>query len=143
MAGFQFSESLSGTYQRDGQERKISFQVTARADSIWKFLHDRRAHLDGVIDVAGLAENAHLQGAIVIDPFLGRIIRYEFGFPGADGKSYRFLGEKHIDPLHPVETSTTLPGTISDTEGNFSASALLHFHTQDLIPFLASFRPVL
>jgi hypothetical protein len=143
MAGFQFSESLSGTYQRDGQARPISFQVTARADSIWKFLHDRRAQLDGVIDVAGLAENARLQGSIVIDPLVGRIIRYEFDFSGADGKPYHFLGEKHIDPLHPVESSTTLPGTVSDAAGTLCAPALLYFDTQDLIPFLASFRPVL
>ena len=141
MAGFQFTEAMSGSYTHDGVDHPISFSATARAADIWHFLRDRTATLDGVIDAAGLAENAHMEGSVRIDPIVGRVIRYEFSFTGSDGNRYRFAGQKDISPWHPVETITTLPAEITDEGGGFHARALMHFQGRDLVPFLASFRP--
>lgn len=143
MAGFQFSETMSGTYVRDGQERPFTFSATARAASGWQFLRDRRAELQGTVDADGLAAGAHLEGTLTIDPLVGRIIRYEFDFLGEDGRRYRFVGQKDVKPTQPVESMTTLPAEVLDESGNVHAQANVKFHARDLVSFLSSFRPVL
>ena len=143
MAGFKFTESLRGTFQMDGRERALSFQATARAENIWQFLHNREATLEGTITAPGLAAQAPLRGTIVIDPVVGHVIRYDFEFPGDDGHSYRFVGQKDIMAAHPVESWTTLPAEIRGPNGTLRATALLHFEAEELVPFLKSFRAVL
>ena len=140
MPGFHFTETMSGSYTRDGKERPFSFQATARAADLLAFFRDRTTSLDGIVDADGLANNSPLSGSLLIDPLLGRVLRYQFDFRGADGKDYHFLGQKDVDPLHPFDTMTTLPGDISDGAGTH-CKALLHFHLmQDILGFLASFR---
>lgn len=143
MAGFQFTESLHGTFRYEGEERSIGFQVTARANSVWQFLHDRRAELEGTIDAQGLAEQAPLRGTLVIDPLVGRVIRYDVAFDGLNDRSYHLIGQKDINPTHPVESLTTLPVEISEIGGNLRMRGLMHFQAKDLPAFLASFRAVL
>jgi hypothetical protein len=141
--GFQFTETMSGKFQRDGAERRLSFQCTARAESVWQFLHDHKVAIDGFVEAEGLAANRALAGTIVIDPIGQRIIRYEFDFTGDDGKPYRFLGQKDITPAHPVESMTSLHGQLTGPDGQTWGAHLLFDTTRHLIPFLASFRPVL
>ena len=143
MAGFQFTETMAGHYTHDGKELPISFSATARADSVWQFLKDRMATLEGVVEAEGLATSSPMHGTITIDPFIGRVIRYSFEFHAADGKAYRFEGQKDVTPTAPVASMTTLPAEITDEKGRRYAEALMHFEARHLLPFLASWRPVL
>lgn len=144
MSGFQFEETMAGTFTVDGgEERPIRFTARARVDSLRKFLGDRKADLDGEVFMEGYAVGRPLHGEVTIDPVLGRLIRYEFGFDGDDGKHYRFLGQKDVTLLDPVGSMTTLPAAITDEHGERVASATLRFDTRDLPSFLGSFRPVL
>jgi hypothetical protein len=143
MAGFSFNETMQGTWTRPGEsdERDISFTVTARAGSWLKHLRDRKATLQGTLRMDGFANAVPLAGEIVIDPVIGRIIRYTFSFTADDGRSYRFEGQKDVSLADVVGTMTTLPATITDGAGQVAARALLKFDTKDLPGFLASFRP--
>ena len=98
MPGFSFQETMQGTFTRVGapEERKIAFKVTARADSWLRHLRDRKARLDGTIDMEGVATGKTLRGEITIDPMFKKIIRYEFEFTGDDGARYTFAGQKDI-----------------------------------------------
>ena len=143
MSGFRFEETMSGTYTRDGDERAFKFTAVARVGQIGKFITDRRATISGHVDASGLASHAPLAGSMVIDPVLGRVIAYEFGFTGDDGRGYRFIGQKDVTPREPLRSMTTLPGEILDEKGARYATAALMFDLRDLGPFLSSFRPVL
>jgi hypothetical protein len=142
MTGFQFQETMSGSYTREGIDHPFSFSLRVRQPSLLRYLRDRTATLEGHVDASGLASHAVLAGTIVIDPILGRRIRYEFGFTGDDGKHYRFAGQKDVEltPSRVLPTMTTLPGEITDERGERWASALVRFDTRDLPSMIISFR---
>jgi hypothetical protein len=117
MIGFQFHETMSGSFTRDGEERPIRFTVRAVAPSLVQHLRDRTATLEGHVDADGLATHAVLAGSLLIDPVLGRKIRYEFSFTGDDGRSYRFRGQKDVTLRDLVGSMTTLPAEIVDETG--------------------------
>ncbi len=142
MFGFHFTETMQGTYTRNGgPERDISFTVTARARSWLKHLRDHKAALDGTIRMDGFASNVPLSGELLINPVFGHIIKYEFQFTADDGKAYHFRGQKDVSVTDLVGTMTTLPATISDASDRPIANALLKFDKRDLPSFLGSFRP--
>ncbi len=147
MSGFEFRETMSGTFTLDGEAegapREIRFTGRAHVGSLLRHLGDRKADLDGEITMEGVATARPLHGELIIDPILGRRIRYDFHFEGDDGSRYRFLGQKDVSLLDPVGSMTTLPATVSDQHGVRIASATLRFDLHDLMPFLATFRPVL
>jgi hypothetical protein len=144
MSGFQFQETMAGTFTRHGDSQKpMKFTARARAKSFWKHLSDHKAELDGHVDMEGFATHQPLHGEVTINPILGGLIRYEFAFHADDGKGYRFAGQKDVKLLRPVETMTTLPASIVDDKGAEVATALLHFDTRSLPGFLGSFRPLL
>jgi len=141
--GFHFSETMAGTWRREGstEEHAMSFTLTARAKSWLKHLRDHKAVIDGNVRIDGLASNAPISGELTINPVLGKLIRYEFGFVADDGKAYRFRGQKDVSITSVVHTMTTLPGTIVDASDRTVGTALLKFDKRDLPGFLASFRP--
>jgi hypothetical protein len=143
--GFRFRETMAGTWTRVGDgspvERAISFTVTARAQSWLKHLRDHQTTLEGSLQMDGFASGRPIAGTLYINPLLERVIRYEFGFTGDDGKPYRFRGQKDVSLTDLVGSMTTLPATIADGDGKLVANALLKFDTNGLPGFLASFRP--
>jgi hypothetical protein len=143
MAGFEFKETMSGTWRTPsgGNERSIEFTITARAGRLLRHLFDRKAEMDGRLRMSGFAEDVPLSGELTIDPLLGKKIRYEFDFVADDGKRYHFAGQKDVEFLNVVRTMTTLPGDITGSDGSVVAHADLRFDTHDLPSFLASFRP--
>ena len=44
----------------------------------------------------GFASARPLDGELTIDPLIGKLIRYEFGFAADDGARYRFVGQKDV-----------------------------------------------
>jgi hypothetical protein len=143
MAGFEFKETMSGTWRPEagGPERNIEFTIVARAGRLLRHLFDRKAEMEGRLKMSGFAEDVPLTGELTIDPVLGKKIRYEFDFVADDGKRYRFAGQKDVQFLDVVRTMTTLPGEILSGDGQVVARADLKFDTHDLPRFLASFRP--
>lgn len=143
MGGYTFSETMTGTCLRDGAESPIAFTLQARVDNLLHHLQDRRATIEGHIDLPGLANHTPLRGEMIIDPLLSRLIRYDFTFAGDDGGSYRFFGQKEVSVLDPVASMTTLPAEITGPDGKRIATCELRFDLRDLPSFLRSFRPVL
>ncbi len=141
LPGFRFRETMSGTYQRDdGVALPMHFTVTARAESMLGYLRDRKARLEGEITMEGFASARPLEGEITIDPLVGKLIRYEFGFAGDDGQRYRFIGQKDVTITDPVGSMTTLPGQVLALDGKRVATAKLAFDTKDLPKFLSTWR---
>ena len=140
MPGFHFHETMQGTYTRDGVERPLKFSLEARASSWLQHLRDRKARINGTITADGLASECAIDGELVIDPLVKRIIRYDFSFTGDDGKAYRFAGQKDVSFLDLANTMTTLPAEIFDGAAQPIATALVRFDKRDLPSFLASWR---
>jgi hypothetical protein len=146
MAGFAFSETMSGSYRLDAspmRERAMSFTVGVRVDAWSKFLRDRIAAIQGAIEMEGFAAHRPLRGTMELDPILGRRIGYAFDFVDDQGRPHRFAGRKDVDFFRPLETMTTLPGEILDGGGQRVGEARLRFDARaDLVRFLRSFRGV-
>ena len=144
MAGFGFRETMRGTWARtDGQRGGGAFVFTVDVDSgpLGAFGKTRRAAITGTVDADGLASGRSLTGTMVIRPWLGRVIRYEFAFTGDDGVRYRFAGQKDIRWLDPLRTWTELPGQLSDGGGLVIGTALTRFDLRgDSVAFVRSFR---
>ena len=140
LPGFHFSETMSGTYRRDGVDRAMHFTVTARAGSLLEHLRDRKAKLDGEVTMEGFATARPLDGEITIDPIIGKIIRYEFTFEADDAARYRFVGQKDVTLKDPVGSMTTLPGQVLALDGKQIATAALKFDKKDLPSFLSTWR---
>lgn len=138
--GFHFHETMQGTYTRDGVERPMKFSLEARAESALQHLRDRKARIHGSIDADGLASGRAIDGELTIDPLIRRIIRYEFGFTGDDGKPYRFAGQKDVNFFDLPTSMTVLPAQIFDGTDQPIATALVKFDKRDLPSFLASWR---
>ena len=87
MLGFQFNETLSGTYVHDGDELPIRFDVRVHAASMLRHLRDRRATIEGFVDAQGLADHAvvagadHMGGARFATPSAASINTTESGYP--------------------------------------------------------------
>ena len=141
--GFQFREQMVGTLTPDGggPERAFRFRLTARARSMLQHLRDRKAQIEGDLDLEGVASQARLEGELTIDPLIGRVIRYEFAFTGDDRHRYTFSGQKDVTPFRPVESMTTLRGEVRDQEGKLVGAAELKFPLGELPQFVGSFRP--
>jgi hypothetical protein len=134
---------MSGHWRPEagGPEQPMAFTIRAHAGKILRHLFDHKADLEGRLQTAGFAEDVPISGELIINPVLGRKIRYQFAFTADDGKRYRFAGQKDVQFLDVVRTMTELPGEILDEHGGVVGRAELKFDTNDLPSFLASFRP--
>lgn len=144
MAGFGFAETMSGTWERTDGARgggRFEFTVTVRSGPLGDFRRSRTAAITGTVTAEGLAVERPLEGTLEMRPFLGRIIRYEFGFTGTDGARYRFAGQKDIRWLDPLRTWTELPGTVTTEAGAVIGSATTRFDLRHRgADFVKSFR---
>ena len=143
--GFGFRETMSGTWAPTGgagERRPFAFTVRVASGPLGRFRADKVAAMTGTIDAAGLATRRELVGTMVLKPFLGRVIRYDFEFVGDDGRRYRFAGQKDIRWTDPLRTWTELPGELTDAQGAVIGKAQTRFDLRrDSAAFLLSFRP--
>jgi len=146
MAGFEFHETMSGSIRLDAspdRERAISFTVGGRVDQLSRFLRDRKAAIQGAMEIEGLASHSAARGTMLMDPILGKQVGYELEFKDDQGKSLRLTGRKSVEFLRLMETMTTLPADLVDEEGRRVGHAVLRFDVRsDLVRFLRSFRPL-
>jgi nucleoside-diphosphate-sugar epimerase len=143
--GFQFEETMAGTWRRaaDGEARPFRFSAAAKTTNARQFARDGLLRLEGRVYADGLAEAKPMSGTLDISWRRKRELAYDFTFPGDDGKQYRFVGKKDVRLLRFAETMTTLPGKVLDASGAEVGTALLRFDLRhDIVPFVASFRTV-
>lgn len=146
MAGFEFSETMSGSYRLDAspeRERAIAFTVGARVRELGRFLRDKRAAIQGSIELEGFAAHRACRGTMVMDPLIGKIVGYELAFEDDAGRPHRLAGKKSVVLTRFFETMTNLPAEIFDPSGKRVGEARLRFDVRsDLLRFLRSFRPL-
>ena len=142
--GFEFSEVMSGTFDRtDGAgSGAIEFDVAVRSPSLLDHLRDNKCRMSGVVNMDGVATNARLDGEMTLAPILRRLIRYDFTFRGDDGHPYRFTGQKRIKFSRLRQSLSDLPASVTDASGREIARCMVHFNLDsDLPAFLASWKP--
>jgi hypothetical protein len=143
VSGFEFHETMSGSFRLRGEDRDrpMSFTVRARSRRWIAFLEKREVEIEGEVDAVGFADHRRLRGTLGLDTVITRKMPYAFHFTGNDGKAYTFAGEKTIHLASLVESMTVLPGAIRDADGAEVAEALLRFDLRgDLVRFLGSWR---
>lgn len=146
MSGFQFRETMSGSYHLDAspdRERAMSFTIGAYAPSLLQYLRDKKVQIQGEVDIEGFAEHRPLRGTMQLDPLVGRRVVYEFTSTDDQDRTFRFVGQKNIELLHFADTITNLPGEIFDAAGRRIGEARLRFDARsDLGKFLGSWKPL-
>jgi hypothetical protein len=143
MAGFEFCETMGGSFRLAGEplDRAMSFTIRARSFTWASFLSRPEVDIEGEVDAEGFADHRYLRGTLGMDPIRTRTLPYAFRFTANDGAAYAFAGKKTIRVGRLVESMTVLPGAILDAAGKGVGSALLRFDLKhDLGRFLHSFR---
>ena len=143
MSGFEFYETMAGSFRLRGEarDRPMSFTVRARSARWRSFFERPEVEIEGEIDAEGFADHRHARGTLGFDPLRTRTLPYAFRFVGNDGASYSFAGQKDIYLARLVESMTVLPGAILDAAGAPVGEALLRFDLRrDLARFLRSFK---
>ena len=144
LPGFQFQETMSGTYTLTGaadSPRRISFKSRVTAPDALRHLRDGMAELEGTLEMEGFADDVPLAGTIEISPLRKRLIRYEFSFVGNDGRPYRFAGQKDLKLFDLIGSWTNLPASLFDQAGKEVGQVRVKFDLlNDLLPMLVSFR---
>lgn len=142
--GFSFRETMSGSYRlvsAPDHERAMSFTISARAYDLARYLRDRTVAIQGEVDLEGFADHRPMRGTMLLDPLLGRRVRYVFDFQSNDGRPCTFDGEKNVELLRFLDTMTTLPGELRDSAGRTIGTAKLRFDARsDLPKFLRSWK---
>lgn len=143
MAGFEFHETMAGSYEviGGGVERPMAFTIVVRTGPLRAFLRHPEAEITGEVDAEGLADHRPLRGTLTMAVRGEPTLNYLFRFTGNDGTAYVFDGTKHIDARELTESVTVLPGVIRAEGGEEVARAVLRFDLRrDLVRFLGSFR---
>ena len=143
MSGFEFHETMIGSFRLRGElrDRPMSFTVRARSPRWRSFLVKPEVEIAGEIDAEGFADHRLLRGTLGLDALRTRTLPYAFRFTANDGRDYSFVGKKTLVATRMVESMTVLPGEIVDAAGAPLADALLRFDLRsDLQRFLQSFR---
>lgn len=143
MAGFEFQETMAGSFRLSGDalDRAMSFSIRARSFTWASFLRRPEVEIEGEVDAEGFADHRYLHGTLGMDPLRTRTLPYAFRFSSNDGAPHSFAGTKVIRAASLVESMTVLPGAILDASGRTVGEALLRFDLRgDLARFLRSFR---
>jgi hypothetical protein len=138
----RFAERMEGTVTIGTERKPFSFDVDARGPASGAPLV-----LAGTVRIEGLCPDTPVDAAVSrleVGVPLRRHIRYTLAWTDAQGRRWRFFGEKTARLLRPLSTMTTLPGAVY-RDGLEVGPALLRFPLRTLPSFLLSFfrRPSL
>ncbi len=111
MAGFEFYETMAGSFRLLGEahDRAMSFTIRARSFTWASFLRRPEVDIEGEIDAEGFADHRYLRGTLGMDPLRTRRLPYTFRFTANDGNAYSFAGTKILRMDRLVESMTVLP----------------------------------
>ena len=133
-----FFETMQGDLvDGDGHPHPFRFQVKAEATDTARFLTGGRAKITGVAHGPPFADQALLEGEMVVRPVLGRQITYDFRFHDPQGRPCRLRGEKHPRLTRPVASMTQMQARLTRDDLPV-AQGDLHFDLDDLPDFLRS-----
>ena len=115
MAGFEFHETMAGSFRLLGEprDRAMSFTVRARSFTWASFLRRPQVDIEGEIDAEGFADHRYLRGTLGMDPLRTRTLPYAFAFAANDGAPHTFAGTKtlHVgrllEPLGAIDHQTS------------------------------------
>ena len=142
--GFEFHETMSGSYVREDEperQRRLSFTMRAHAPSLRRFLSRREVTIEGTVNAEGLATDQPLSGTMGLDLLVTGRLPYAFDFVSDDGDRYRFAGQKIVRATRLRQTMTTLPAALFDESNRLVARGELFFDlTGELGKFLRSWR---
>ena len=136
-----FTETMAGTFVgTDGNQAPMIFEVAARAPGPKAFLTGDPIVLTGTVTIGGLARTADLTGTLAV-----RLLRlskrelvYDFTFNDDEGRPCRYEARKNVSLLRPLETMTTLRGSVY-RENESIGTATVRFDLRDVPGFLSSF----
>jgi hypothetical protein len=142
--GFTFRETMRGSYYLLADpvaERPMSLTLKARAKGFIAFARDPVARIEGTILLEGFADGASLEGTLAFRlPDQHRLV-YDCRFEGNDGRRYRFRAQKELTALAPVQSFTTLSGSLYDEASREVGRATVRFDLRgDLKKLVRSFR---
>jgi hypothetical protein len=144
--GFGFKETMRGNYYLLADptaERAMSFTVRVKAPSLLAFAREPVGRLEGRVTLEGFADDVPLEGTLAFRLHDQRRLVYEFEFKANGGQACRFRGQKDVTALAPIESMTTLPGSLYDESSKEIGRAVVRFDVRsDLKRFLGSFRLV-
>lgn len=145
--GFELTETLAGTWRRAddllGGDRKFTFTATLSVDRVRGLPRAPVARLQGTLFAEDLADGVPLAGTLEISLRSRPRLVYDFGFAGRDGASFRFHGQRRIDPLRPLESFAALHGRIIAPDGREFGTVAASFDLlNDLLPMALSLRAI-
>src|SRR6185436_4315297 len=125
MSGFEFHETMAGSFRLrgDARDRSMSFTLRARSFTWASFLRRPEVEIEGEVDAEGFADHRHLRGTLGMDPLRTRRLPYAFRFTANDERPYTFAGEKTLRVSRLVESMTVLPGALLDASGKAAGEA--------------------
>ena len=140
--GLHFKETMAGTVRLPEGKKRFEFTVHANSDTVFAFGGWAPMDLTGTVTLEGVVTDAPvLEGSsLEIGIPLHDYLRYQVTFEDADGRRYRFFGQKTVRLLRLPKTMTTLHGHLF-RDGTELGPATLLFDMKDLAPFLATWRP--
>ena len=144
--GVVLTESYEGGLETaDGQTRRVKLELdTEYPPPGRQWVQDGfLGHVDGVITLRGLAQDAALEGTVRYDLSLlgGGEIVYDFGFLGDDLREYRFWGRKRLGVMRTVGGWTRLEGGVATSRGESLGEGTLELVLSGrIVPMLMSLR---
>ncbi len=139
--GISFFETMRGEVDdAAGATHPIRFEVKGESTDIKHFLTSGEVKITGVVDGPPYAEQAPLEGEMVISPIRNKEITYDFRFDDPSGITHRLRGSKDISWLSPVDSMTHMEAAIS-RGGQQVAEGELRFRLSELPEFLSSWWP--
>lgn len=151
--GFRVAETMRGWHEplaHPGQRAPFALTCRWGPDRLGTWLNPLGPgflwqELSGTVTAVGLTDGpAPARGTLELDYLGARRIRYRVDFPGADGATLRFLGDKvDLRPWNLLVSHTTCTGSVIDlASGRQLSSVLVRFRLRDLPAMLLSLRGV-
>jgi len=133
-----FVETMRGTV-RDlhGEVHSIAFDVSAMGNS-----GDGHFALRGLARAPHWAREAAAHGTLTIAP-RERTITYAVRFRSEAGEELLLDAQKRFSFLAPRRSMTLMPVTLRDPSGEVIARGEMTFDLRELVPFLASWLPLI
>jgi hypothetical protein len=144
LPGLSFEEWLSGSYWRldaPTEEAAVTLGIRAHVDDLGEFARTRTWHVEGTATLEGIAGESAIEGAMAVKLVDERRVLYRLGFRGDDGKSYELSGQKEWSGFAPIDSMTTLSGSLYDEQGVEFARTTLRFDVRaDALRLVRSLR---
>lgn len=141
--GFKQSETMRGYLRfldEPGKERAVRFDCTYEITDWNLFLKTGETRLTGKFTCEDFVSDALMSGKLVILPVRRKLLIYDFTFPGPDGRSLHFEGEKRVEFLRILKTMRILYSRLLDGQ-KVIATGVIRFEWRDFPKFMASVKP--